>query len=220
MPKRLGKKTRRALVNVPNMQHPAFCAAATGIASKLRLTDRFTTMPSEQDLREPDAIAMHGFIKEALLQFVPSQHQKSWQKILAASFPEIERSYPLDHILLILVVRCWQLRQTAGLFALHEFVEFCSGFGNLTLACLQVMLHCVALDVAYHPDQNMLTRIGLRVWIDAISETKPLASCWWGTRCSSFVGLSKRHHKRSEVNGFWGNSRMAFVREGNMMQVP
>ena len=201
------------------MGHPAFCAAATGIASKLRLTDRFVTMPSEKDLQEPDAIAMHGFINKAL-QFVPRQHQKTWQKMLVASFPEIKRSCPLDHILLILVVRCWQLRDTAGPSALHEFVEFCAGFGNLTLACLQAMLHCVALDVEYHPDQNMLTRIGLRVWIDVISETKPLASCWWGTRCSSFVGLSRRHHQRSVENGFWGNDLMDFVREGNMMQVP
>jgi len=206
----------RRKVNIRNMQNPVFRASA--MAAKLNLTPRFTTMPSKTQLIEADAVCLHTYIEEAL-QLVPDEHRRTWQKMLLRAFPEIPDG-PLVLIFLTLVVRCWQLRRTAKPNALHHFVEFCSGQGNLTLACLQEMLHCVATDVEYHPDQNMVTRIGLRIWVDVISETVPGAGCWWGTRCSSFVGVCRRHHKRSEANNFWGDTNLNFVNKGNMMQVP
>ena len=111
------------------------------------------------------------------------------------------------------------LRASAQPYALHDCIEFCAGQGNLTLACLMSRMHGVALDRQYHPDHDMITRIGLRVWIDCISETKPGAMVWWGTQCSSFVLMCKVHHKRSAENGFWGDCKHRFVREGNMMQL-
>ncbi len=78
----------------------------------------------------------------------------------------------------------------------------------------------LALDLRYHPDHNMTTRVGLRLWIDCASASKPGAMEWFGTRCSSFVGLSRRHHKRSVSNGYWGDQGLKFVREGNIMIVP
>ena len=75
------------------------------------------------------------------------------------------------------------------------------------------------MDIVYHRDHNMRTHKGLRTWIDCISETKPGAMCWFGTRCSSFVGICRRHHQRCEANGFWGDRRLPFVKEGNIMIV-
>ena len=125
----------------------------------------------------------------------------------------------LDRMLSKLVLRCWRLRTSAQPYALHDFIEFCTGQGNLTLACLMSRMHGVALDRQYHPDHNTITRIGLRIWIDCISQTKPGAMTWWGTQCSSFVVMCKVHHKRSADNGFWGDCKHRFVREGNIMQL-
>lgn len=117
-------------------------------------------------------------------------------------------------------MRCWALRAILDPSALHDFIEFCAGQGNLTAECLKLRLFGMALDIIYNEDHNMMTRVGLRLMIDIISESKPGAMNWWGTRCSSFVGMSRRHHQRCQVNGFWGNyKKYGFVRDGNMMQV-
>ena len=100
--------------------------------------------------------------------------------MLVRAFPELENN-ELDQILAKLVVRCWRLRASAKPYALHDFIEFCAGQGNLTMACLMSMLFGVALDLRYHPHHNMITRIGLRVWIDCIPETNPGAMIWFGT---------------------------------------
>jgi hypothetical protein len=211
------KRSKAAPPPAPNMNVIAFRAAAT--AAKLNLTKRYTCFASDEDLKAlPEAACLLEAIAE-FLQDVPRRHCRTWQKILRRAFPEMENS-TLCEILAKLVLRCWRLRASAKPYALHDCVEFCAGQGNLTMACLRKMLHCVALDLEYHEDHNMITRVGLRTWIDCISETKPGAMVWWGTRCSSFVGMSRRHHGRSGKNGFWGNSRFLFVREGNMMQVP
>ena len=93
------------------------------------------------------------------------------------AFPELMHD-GLDRMLAKLVVRCWMLRASAQPYALHDCIEFCAGQGNLTLACLMSRMHGVALDRQYHPIHDMITRIGLRVWIDCISETKPGAMVW------------------------------------------
>ena len=116
-------------------------------------------------------------------------------------------------------VRCWTLRTSLDPIALHDFIEFCAGQGNLTAECLKLRLYGLALDVIYNEDHDMMTRVGLRVMIDSISETKLAALTWWGTRCSSFVGMSRYYHQRCLANGFWGNENYEFVRDGNMMQV-
>jgi len=114
----------------------------------------------------------------------------------------------------------YKLRASLDPCALHGFIEFCAGQGNMTAECLKLRLFGLCLDIIYNEDHNMLTQVGLRVMIDCISETMPGAMNWWGTRCSSFVGMSRKHHRRTVANGFWGHESFAFVRAGNMMQVP
>ena len=200
----------------PNMNMVAFEAAAN--QSRLNLTPRFTSFPSDEELKGmPDADRIYEAIVE-FLQSIPRLHKRTWQKMLSKTYPELANN-TLDRLLVKLVVRCWKLRASAKPFTLHDFIEFCAGQGNLTAQCLKALLHGVAIDIQYRPDHNMLTRIGLRVWIDCISEAKPGALIWHATRCSSFVGMSRRHHMRSAKNGFWGNCQYPFVRDGNTMQV-
>ena len=199
-----------------NMSMVAFKAAAN--AARLNLTRRYTRFPDDNELLDPAAVQILDIIV-AFLQHIPHWHRRTWNKMLVRAYPELVNN-TLEQILHKLVVRSWKLRQTAKPFALHDFVEFCAGEGNLTAQCLKAGLFGVALDLRYHSDHNMTTRVGLRVMTDCISEAVPGALIWWGTRCSSFVAISRRHHMRSSENGFWGNERHAFVREGNLMQVP
>ena len=211
----LRRSRNKAAPEVPNMNSPAFKAAAS---THLNLTKRFTSFPSNQDLEAlPEARRLKAFIVE-FLQHVPRLHCMTWRNMLLRAYPELEGN-ELDEILTKLVVRCWRLRASAKPYALHDFIEFCAGQGNLTMACLRSMLYGLCLDLLYHEDHNMITRKGLRFWIDCISESKIGAMCWWGTRCSSWSGMSRRYHKRSASNNFWGDCSRLFVRQGNVMQV-
>jgi hypothetical protein len=202
--------------NVPNMNMVAFEAAAG--AARLKLTKQYTTMPSYDELNLPDAIVLLGDIV-VILKGIPTRHRRTWQKMLSRAFPELGGA-KLDKALQMLIVRCWKLRASMNASATHDFIEFCAGDGNLTAECLEIGLFGAALDIRYHEEHNMITRVGLRVMLDCISETKPGALTWWGTRCSSFVAICKARHGRSSDNGFRGNTNYAFVRDGNMMQVP
>ena len=201
---------------IPNMNILSFKAAAN--IAKFSLTARLTSFPSDEELK---GMTDADCISEAIIEFLRSitqSHKQTWQKMLSHAYPELADN-TLERLLVKLVVRCWKLRANMNLFNMHDFIEFCAGQGNLTAECLKALLHGAALDIQYRPDHNMLTRAGLRVWIDCISEAKPGALVWHATRCSSFVNMSRRHHMRSAENGFWGNCQYAFVRDGNTMQV-
>ena len=77
----------------------------------------------------------------------------------------------------------------------------------------------LALDLQYSKDHNMTTRAGLRCWLDAMAESRFNAGIWFGTRCSSFVGLCRNNHGRSPANGYWGHRKKKFVKLGNLMMV-
>ena len=123
----------------PNMNNVAFQAAAS--AAKLMLTTRFLVFPSDKYLKAPDVNNILQLITQVLLD-VPSWHQKSWRKMLIGAFPELDSdNNSLSQIIAKLVLRCHYLRATAKPYALHDFVEFCAGQGNLTMACLMEMMH-------------------------------------------------------------------------------
>ena len=82
---------------------------------------------------------------------------------------------------------------------------------------LMAFLRAVAFDSEYHQDHNMITGVGLRCWLDAVAECEYGAGLWFGTRCSSFVGLCRNGHGRSAKNGYWGHRKKNFVRVGNLM---
>ena len=198
---------------VPNMGNIAFQAAAS--AAKLRLTPRYTTFPTVEELRSPDATCMLTYIT-ALVKNLSKKHRRTFHKMIRKAYPELTMR-GLPQLLLALVVRCWLLRASASYFALHDFIEFCAGSGNLSLECLRQQLFGIALDITYSREHDMRTRLGLRIWIDSISETVPGALVWHGTRCSAFSGMSRRNHKRCAENKYWGDTSRRFVREGNIM---
>jgi len=215
---RIAKNSAKLIppTHIPNMNMLPFKAAAN--IAKFSLTPRLTSFPLDAEL---NGMTDADSISEVIVEFLRSinqLHKQTWQKMLIDAYPELANN-TLERLLVKLVVRCWKLRSNINHSNLHDFIEFCAGQGNLTTECLKALMHGVAVDIQYHPDHNMLTCIGLRVWIDCISEAKPGALVWHATRCSSFVNMSRRHHMRSAKNGFWGNCQYAFVREGNMMQV-
>ena len=199
----------------PNMQLPCF-KAATSV--RLRLTRRFTTFMPDDELQQSEEAAQLGEQIGKFLGNVPRRHRRHWQKFLRLAYPELKAN-SLQDAMVKLVIRCWHLRSSARPFALHDFIEFCAGQGNLSVQCLKSFLHGLALDKIYHSDHDMMTRVGLRCWIDAAGETRPGAMVWFGTRCSSFVGMCRYHHNRVEANGYWGNEKHQFVRDGNMQMV-
>ena len=100
--KRLSKLAAIA-ERVPNMNMVAF-EAATGAAFNRKLTPLYTTMPSDDELRSPDAILLLDDIVE-FLKGIPRWHRRNWQKMINKSFPELG-SVRLDLALQKLVVRC------------------------------------------------------------------------------------------------------------------
>ena len=84
---------------------------------------------------------------------------------------------------------------------------------------LTSFLQALALDKVYHKDHDMTTGVGLRCWLDAVAECNFDAGLWFGTRCSSFVGLCRHQHGRSSGNGYWGHRKKLFVMSGNLMMV-
>lgn len=192
----------------------------TATSIRLQLTKRFTTFPSDTELKQNANVVTLSYHIRTFLKSVPRLGRRHWQHMLRRAYPELMQD-TLQTIMTKLVVRCWKLRSSAThTSSLHDFLEFCAGEGNLSAACLQASMKGHALDVRYTPHHNMLTRIGLRCWLDCISESKPEALIWFGTRCSSFVTICSSVHKRCAANGFWGDQERRFVRDGNIMMVP
>jgi len=92
---------------VPNMKMVAFEAAASAALLK-KFAPQYTTMPSDAELKSPDALLLLEAIQE-LLQGIPRWHRKTWAKMLNRAFPELNGA-TLDVALQSLVVRCWALR--------------------------------------------------------------------------------------------------------------
>ena len=207
-------RTRVGADCTSNMALPCFYAATCW---RLKLKKRYVTFPSDEDLQSHEVNLLRPALQDFLAS-VPRCHRKHWQKLLRKAYPELKQD-TLQSIMLKLVVRSWRLKASGRLIALHDFIEFCAGQGNLSAECGLAMMKGLAMDVAYHSDHNMLTRLGLRCWIDAVSEAKEGAMIWFGTRCSSFVGMCRNQHHRVAANGFWGDEHYSFVRDGNMMMV-
>ena len=176
----------------PNMHILAFQSAAS---EKLKLSTRYVHFPPDAEnlIEGPASNQMLNAIV-VFLHDIPRRHRRTWTKMLRRAYPELDNNNTLHQLIHKLVLRSWRLRNISSPLTLNDAIEFCAGEGNLTMQCLEHGLVASALDLKYHPDHNMITRVGLRVMIDCISETKPGALNWWGTRCSSFVSISKHCH--------------------------
>ena len=200
----------------PNLKKPVFQTAVA--AARFTRAKLYSTMPTREELEKEDALQILGVIN-TLLESVPIYFQTTWMEMLHKAFPELQSVVRLPLVLQMLVVRCWMLRRAKRSY-LHDFVEFCAGQGNLSMECMNLRMFGATFDIDYTPDHNMMTATGLRVMIDCISKSKVGALNWWGTKCSSHVSACYYHHQRGPENGFWGNQRLPWVRDGNLQQVP
>lgn len=117
-PKERRKKAKRVsklaaiAERVPNMKMAIF-EAATGAALIEKLTPLHTTMPSDDELKSPDALLILEAVAE-FLKGIPRWHRKTWQKMLNRAFPELGGAKLLDQALQKLVVRCMYTEGSRG----------------------------------------------------------------------------------------------------------
>ena len=101
-----------------------------------------------------------------------------------------------------LCLRAWKHRK-AGHASL-DMAEFFAGSGNLSKEFIRRKKKCVALDKLYGEHHDVLYPQGIRLWVDALSNTVCDSLNWFGTKFSSFVMLCAAQAKRKEENQFWG----------------
>ena len=90
--------------------------------------------------------------------------------------------------------------------------------GNLTKEFMRRKKNCVALDKLCGEHHDVLYPQGIRLWVDALSNTVCDSLNWFGTRRSSFVMLCAAQAKRKEENQFWGDTSRLFIVEGNHLR--
>ena len=135
-----------------------------------------------------------------------------WPTLLRAAYPNFQDTQ-LEDMLLMLVLRCFWLRET-GRCKLH-FIEYFAGSAQLTLQCLLKGFRGLAFDSAYHCDHDCVASQGLRLWIDSMSQTVEESMEWFGTKCSSWVVLCRKPSKRCLANQYLGNLSKQWVLTGN-----
>ena len=109
---------------------------------RLRLQRPFTTFPDDgQCLLFPEVRQQVN----AFLEMEAGVARRQWPKLLRRAYPEL-KEISLEDMLVKLVVRSFIIRfelQLACPARMHHCVEFCSGVGNLTLAC------CLAVQIIF-----------------------------------------------------------------------
>ena len=143
--------------------------------------------------------------------------ERVWTGLLHLAFDEF-RDLDLCTMILQLCGRCFFNRENAAERpALLDFIEYCSGLGNLTKALLRKQMHGACFDYLYSPNHNMLTKEGLRLFIEALAAARTNCLCWFGTACSSFVRLCSSQSCRRPENGYYGDESRPWVFSGNCM---
>ena len=143
--------------------------------------------------------------------------ERVWTGLLHLAFDEF-RDLDLCAMILQLCGRCFFNRENAAERpALLDFIEYCSGLGNLTKALLRKQMHGACFDYLYSPNHNMLTKEGLRLFIEALAAARTNCLCWFGTACSSFVRLCSSQSCRRPENGYYGDESRPWVFSGNCM---
>ena len=111
------------------MAVPAFVEATS---VRLRMTRLFTTFPCQAE------VDIFPEVRQLVADFLKEEAgfaKRHWPKLIRRSYPELQEE-SLENMLVKLVVRTYlirtQLRNTSPA-RLHQFVEYCSGQGMLTL---------------------------------------------------------------------------------------
>ena len=195
-------------------------AFAHAKSATLLWTPIFTTFPSLSELRgDPATSQCQDQVRAFLDSIAGSVASGRWVAMISKAYPELKHD-TLHDMLWRLLGRCICIRLAADAGGHLDFIEFCSGLGRLTEALLRVGMKGLAFDKIYDKEHDMTTAIGLRLWIDSLSQTRKNSLAWFGTTCSPFVSLCKAQSKRRADNGYLGDTSRRFVVIGNLqMQV-
>jgi len=93
-----------------------------------------------------DQVALFPEVRQEVARFLAAEKGKArahWPKLLRRAYPEFLPHDTLEDMLVQLVVRAFVARswlQAERPAAMHDFIEFCSGIGNLTMECCSTWL--------------------------------------------------------------------------------
>jgi hypothetical protein len=96
-----------------------------------------------------------------------------------------------------------------------DYIEYFSGQAELSKSGIRFGLEGRSFDYIYTAEHDALSRRSLRLFLAALTGTKPLSLTWFGTVCSSFTVLCRAQSLRQESNGYEGDTNRAFVQIGN-----
>eukprot|EP00438_Fugacium_kawagutii_P007466 Skav236410 [mRNA] locus=scaffold7610:13607:14401:- [translate_table: standard] len=141
-----------------------------------------------------------------------------WSDLMHMCFPEFEASTPVENMMAALVDRAQFLRERSSA-RLFQFIEYFAGKANLSRALLERGFRGAAFDIIFSNEHNALSSVGMRLFIDALVSSASKCLAWFGTQCSSFVGLCVSNSMRGPVNAFLGDRSREFVQVGNSLMI-
>ena len=187
-------------------------------ATSARLNNICKIDPPLQEEMTARGGLIHGWIDDFLV--LDSKDTgiaaRLWPQLLQRSHPELA-VHALDIQLLHLVLDSMRCRRRLAAVDHIDFMELCAGKGNATLQCLIADIRCLCFDKDFSRDHNMMTGVGLRLWIQSLR--KLVGTPWFATQCSSFVAMCLSQSQRYEENNWLGNCAYDWVEEGNYMMV-
>ena len=140
-----------------------------------------------------------------------------WPDLIDKSVHEL-KGLTLKNKLVSLGIRCKVIR-TLMHGSLLQFIEGWAGSARTTYWHLMFGFRCACFDYNFTDKHNVLSPLGLRLWMWALCESEEGSTNWWGTQCSSYLNCCLSKSKRNETNQFWGDQTRKFVRTGNAQQV-
>lgn len=146
-------------------------------------------------------------------KFTGGQAAEWWHSLISLAYPVLAKMDLVGQITAI-AARAWGNRDSSS-SALFGFVEFCSGKGELTKAFIRRQQKVACFEILYSQQHDMLSKTGLRLFLEAVGLTRPNGKNWYGTKCSSFVSLCSSVAQRCPQNEFRGDETKDFVHEGN-----
>ena len=138
--------------------------------------------------------------------------QQVWSGFLRTTYPFMS-SWPISQMLLALGLRVLYQRHLGN--ANLDFVEYYCGKGELSKAGIRRGLKGFSFDILLHSEHDALSIEGLKLYLAALSGTKPHAMVWHGTVCSSFTVLCRAQSLRTADSMFRGDCVREFVLIGN-----
>jgi hypothetical protein len=177
------------------------------------------TFPIQDDF-DPVACSAFQSSIHAFLAFDAvhgGQVAEAWPGVIASAYPMLGQCALQDQ-LLQLCLRSLDLRSSPA-STLHQMIEYWSGHACITRHHIERGLKAAQFDKEIAKSHDCLSPVGAHHWIEASLASEEGCVTWYGTQCSPFVPLCRKHHQRSPANGYLGNTSLQFVVTGNKQMV-